>query len=582
VSISPAHSRRYGSDLVVEFLIERGVRYVALNPGASFRGLHDSLVNTPGAPEIILCPHEKQAVNVAHGYARATGEVGVAIVHDIVGLLHGSLGIFTALHDRTPVMVLGGAGPMNSTLRRPWIEWLHTANVQGNAVRDFTKFDDQPTEVEAIPHSLVRAWRVALTEPAGPVYEALDAELQEAEVGPAIPHYEPSRVGPASPIGPDERTLTEAVRLLADARRPVIVAGHAGRDPLAFRQVPALAELLAAAIVDTGHRLNAPNAHPLHLGPAALDDADVVLLLDVKNPDRQLSRERRHERGMELRLPIGAKVVDVGFHDYHVRSWVQDSGAIVETDVRLLADTRVALPLLAAQLRDRVAPEGARRAAARDRRRAVLGAAHDAQRSKWAAEAANAGATRPIATAWLAREAWAAIREEDWVLAGGTANQWVGRLWDFDRSYRHAGMRIDAANQIGTAIGIALAHRDTSRLVVDVQPDGDLMYDLGALWTASSQAIPLLVVMFNNRAYYNDFGHQQAIAAERGSDPERITVGLVIEPTPDYARIAQGMGWHAEGPVTDPAEVRNAIARAAKVVLQQRTPALVDVICQYR
>src|SRR5690606_7042010 len=126
---------------VVEFLIEHGVRYIAINPGASFRGLHDSLVNTPGAPEIILCPHEKQAINVAHGWARATGETGVAAVHNVVGLLHSTLGIFSAFHDRAPLLVLGGAGPMNTTNRRPYIEWVHTANVQGNLVRDFTKFD---------------------------------------------------------------------------------------------------------------------------------------------------------------------------------------------------------------------------------------------------------------------------------------------------------------------------------------------------------------------------------------------------------------------------------------------------------
>ena len=574
--------RRFGSDLVVDFLIERGVRYVALNPGASFRGLHDSLVNTPGAPEIILCPHEKQAINVAHGYARATGEVGVAIVHDVAGLLHGSLGIFTALHDRTPLMVLGGAGPMNSTLRRPWIEWLHTANVQGNAVRDFVKFDEQPTAVEAIPHALVRAWRMALTEPAGPVYVALDGELQEAELDGPMPHYDPLRVGPASPISPDVRALDDAVGILVAAERPVIVAAHAARERSAFELVPALAELLGAAIVDTGHRLNAPSEHPLNVGPTALDEADAVLLLDVKNADRQLSHERRHERGMHPRLPPGAKVVDVGFHDYHVRSWIQDSGAIVETDVRLLADMRTALPLLLERIRQEVARDSDDMAERRAERRETLRRKHDERRAQWRAEAEASGSTSPIATAWLARETFAAIDGTDWVHAGGHTNQWVGRLWNFDRPYRHVGLRIDAANQIGTSIGIALAHRDQGRLVVGIQPDGDLMYDLGALWIASSQSIPMLLVMFNNRAYYADFGHQHAIAEERGSDLAKVPVGLVIEPAPDFARIASGMGWYAEGPIDDPASVRSAIARAAGVVLDERRPALVDVICQYR
>jgi benzoylformate decarboxylase/acetolactate synthase-1/2/3 large subunit len=471
---------------------------------------------------------------------------------------------------------------MNSTLRRPWIEWLHTANVQGNVVRDFVKFDDQPTAVEAIPHALVRAWRMALTEPAGPVYVALDGELQEAELDGPMPHYDPMRVGPASPIGPDRGALDDAVAILVAAERPVIVAAHAARERAAFELIPALAELLGAAIVDTGHRLNAPSEHPLNVGPTALDEADAVLLLDVKNADRQLSHERRHERGMAPRLPPGATVIDVGFHDYHVRSWVQDSGAIVETDVRLLADMRTALPLLLERVAEEVARDGSETARRRAERREALGRRHDERRAQWRAEAEASGGASPIATSWLARETFAAIDGMDWVHAGGPANQWVGRLWNFDRAYRHAGIRIDAANQIGTAIGIALAHRDQRRLVVDIQPDGDLMYDLGALWIASSQSIPILLVMFNNRAYYADFGHQQAIAAERGSDPGKVPVGLVIEPSPDFARIASGMGWYAEGPIQDAADLRSAVARAAKVVLDERRPALVDVICAYR
>jgi benzoylformate decarboxylase/acetolactate synthase-1/2/3 large subunit len=583
--MAPRRTPRYGSDLVVDFLMDRGVRYIPLNPGASYRGLHDSIVNTPGAPEIILCPHEKQAINMAHGLANATGEVAVSAVHDVVGLLHGTLGVFTAWHDRAPVMVLGGAGPMNSVNRRPWIEWVHTANVQGNAVRDFVKFDDQPSAIEAIPSSLVRAWRVAAQQPSGPVYVALDADVQEDPIEGPVPEYDWDRVKPSTPIGPDPAGLEQLTRELLAAKRPVIIASFAGRDPKAFEQIPALAELLGAGMIDTRHRLNFPNRHPLNIeGTDALDQADVLLLLDLKNVDKPLAREHMHERGMRSRVPAGARVLEIGFNALHTKSWVQDLGAIVEADVRLTADTSVALPMLLSAVQAAVEqePEACRRE--RDERRAELTRKHDAQFAEWSATADASGDESPVSTAWLAREVWAAIQGSDWVLAGGRPNSWTPKLWDFDKHYRVPSLQIDTANQIATTIGTALAHKDKGRLVVNIQPDGDLMFDVGALWIAAAHKIPLLVVMYNNRAYYNDWGHQAKVAEVRGerSDPNKVHVGIGINPSPNFSRVAEGFGWYAEGPIDQPGNVRDAVTRAAEIVLKERRPALVDVICQPR
>jgi benzoylformate decarboxylase/acetolactate synthase-1/2/3 large subunit len=169
----------YGSDLVVDLLRAVGITHVALNPGATFRGLHDSLVNHgKGDPELILTLHEEIAVALAHGYAKARGAPMAAAVHDIVGLQHASMAIFNAFCDRAPILVLGATGPMDAARRRPWIDWIHTALVQGTQVRDYVKLDDQPASVAAIPEALLRCWRLARTEPQGPVYLCLDAGLQ--------------------------------------------------------------------------------------------------------------------------------------------------------------------------------------------------------------------------------------------------------------------------------------------------------------------------------------------------------------------------------------------------------------------
>ena len=184
IAESPTKGRvsqaRYGSDIIVDMLRDLGVEYVALNPGASFRGLHDSLVNYGGDanPHTILCTHEGIAIAIAHGYGRAAGKPMAAIVHNIVGLLHGTNSIYNTWLQHAGIIVLGGTGPMAVEERRPWIDWIHTALVQGNAVRDYVKWDDQPASVPGFVDSLLRAYQIAVAEPQGPVYVCFDAALQ--------------------------------------------------------------------------------------------------------------------------------------------------------------------------------------------------------------------------------------------------------------------------------------------------------------------------------------------------------------------------------------------------------------------
>jgi acetolactate synthase I/II/III large subunit len=575
---------RYGSDVIVDLLSGQGIRYVALNPGASFRGLHDSLVNRSDAPEMILVPHEKLAVNIAHGFAKASGEPMAAILHDTVGLLHGALGIFTAFLDRAPVIVLGGAGPMDTARRRPWIDWIHTSSIQGNAVRDFTKWDDQPASVEAMPEAFVRARQVALSEPAGPVYVALDADLQEKSISAEPPAVDWARSGPARPIAPEPAGLAEAVRLLVEAKRPVLVGGYAGRDARAFDWIPELAEVVGAGIVDLDNRLNAPTMHRLNVtGTKALEQADLVVLLDHRDVSRTLLTTDPPAREVRSRVAADCRIVDIGFNDHHVSAWVHDVGPTVAMDLRLTADTSVALPMLLEAAGEALRDEPPGRAAERGARRESLARDHAQQRAAWADEATRRADERPISPSRLAAEVGQAIRDHDWVLTAGTANDWALRLWDFDRAYRHPGRSLGTATQIGISLGVALAHKGSGRLVVDIQPDGDLLFDGAALWIATAHRIPMLVVMYNNRAYYNDYEHQIRIGRARGSDMDRVHIGVAIEdPPPDFATLARSFGWHSEGPIEDPDRIQDAVRRAADVVLREGRPALVDVVCAHR
>src|SRR3954453_8910569 len=258
----------WGSDVVVDLLKAFEIEYIALNPGATFRGLHDSLVNYGGdrLPEMILCQHEEIAVALAHGYARAKGKPMAAAVHNIVGLQHASMAIYNAWCDRLPVIVMGGTGPMDTALRRPWIDWVHTALVQGNFVRDFVKWDDQPGSVEAVPDAFIRAYRLATTDPMGPVYLCWDSEVQERKLdGVDIPTPSLDRYPAPLPMQAPEEGFKKTIQWLLAAKAPAIVADWVGRREAGFNALVELAELLAIPVLDQHGRLNFPVKHPLNL-----------------------------------------------------------------------------------------------------------------------------------------------------------------------------------------------------------------------------------------------------------------------------------------------------------------------------
>lgn len=569
---------------MAQTIADLGYEYVSLNPGSSYRGLHDSLVNFQGnRVKMIECPHEKLAVAVAHGYAKASGKPMAVILHDLVGLLHGTMGIYYAYIDRVPVVIFGGSGPAAHDRRRPNIDWIHSANVQGEAVRPFTKWDHEPRSVASVPGVLARAHRIAMSEPRGPVYIALDAGLQEDPLTTPVDLSGLRRLAACpAPIGPDPQSLASLAEQLCRADRPVMVLGRPGRNPDAFSQLVELAELVGIGAVDTGARLSFPNRHPLAVnGTTALEQSDCVLFVDMKDMGKATQRLDSMARSVTSRIPDGARILDIGFNDIEASSWSEDYGELLAVDVQVSADSSVALPLLLERCRLLVTADGPERAGARQRWKQTLGKLHQDQWQAWSEEAERVADQSPVSTARLAREVWSVVKDHDWVLTAGTASDWALRTWNFDRPDRHPGASLGTATQIGISLGVALAYKHSTRLVVDLQPDGDLMFDVGALWVAAKYQLPILVVMFNNRAYYNDWEHQERLAHQRGTPLDRASIGMEIDgPAPDFAGIARSFSWWAEGPVSDPAHVAGAVRRAADHVVSTRGPALVDVVCQ--
>jgi acetolactate synthase-1/2/3 large subunit len=273
--------------------------------------------------------------------------------------------------------------------------------------------------------------------------------------------------------------------------------------------------------------------------------------------------------------------MEIGFGDLELSSWAMDYQRMNHADLRVMADTTLAIPMLTKLLKARIAKD--RKLAARVKSRiAEISKKTEVRRKKWADEARQDWDASPITLPRLASEVWNAIKGEDWVLTAGTLEDWTRKLWDFDKPHRHPGKSLGTSTQLGISIGVALANRDEKRLVVDMQPDGDLMFDAGALWTAAKHRIPMLVVMYNNRAYYNDWEHQIRMAKQRGTPVERAHIGMdMTDPDPDFGKLAQSMGWYGEGPIDDPKKVAAALKRAiAKVKAGQ--PALIDTLTQKR
>ena len=579
----------WGSDVVVDLLKGFGIEYIAINPGATFRGLHDSLVNYGGnhAPEIILCNHEEIAVALAHGYARATGRPMAAAVHNVVGLQHASMAIYNAWADRLPVIVLGGTGPMDSANRRPWIDWVHTANVQGNLVRDFCKWDDQPGSVEAVPDSFIRAYRLATTDPMGPVYICYDGDVQEKPLETAVTFPSLDRYPAPLPLQAPEEGFEKCARMILTAKRPVILADWVGRREAGFNALGELAELLAAPVLDQFGRFNFPAQHPLNLTGQAekvIPHADLILALDV--PDLEGATTRRtQERGNRRATPLmspSAKVINVALDDLLVRAWATDFNKLREADLMILADTSVFLPELLRRLKaekrlgDLTEDIAKRRADWEKVYREKQTALERELQSKWD--------EKPVSMTRIYAEIREALKGEDWVLTNGTSggkenfylpaakfNQILGK-------YKGGGLGYG----LPASLGAALAYKGSGRFCVDIQPDGDLLFTVSGLWTAVHHKIPLLIVVCSNRSYFNDEEHQERIAIQRNRPVENKTIGIRIEePNVDFGALARTYGCWGAGPITEPKDLIKTLREAVKVVKAGK-PALVDVVCQMR
>jgi thiamine pyrophosphate-dependent acetolactate synthase large subunit-like protein len=549
----------FGSDVVADALRALDIPYIALNPGASYRGLHDSLVNYLGneRPQMLLCLHEESAVAIAHGYAKVTGKAMAAAVHSNVGLMHATMAFFNAWCDRMPMVVLGATGPVDATKRRPWIDWIHTARDQGALVRNYTKWDDQPASPLAAREAVLRAGWIANTAPCGPTYINLDAEMQEAALAEPVAPIDAQRYMPQVESAPAAESIKQATELLRHAKHPVILAGRVSRSEKAWGERVALAERLNARVI-TDMKVGAsfPTDHPLHAGPPssmalvpeaadAIRAADVILSLDWVDIAGSFKSVGN----------VTGKVVQVSVDHRLHNGWSMDYQGLPPVDVFIASEPDAAVPVLL----DALGPGGPRAVSSVTREFPKL-------------------AEGKLTVDHLADALRKAVGERPTTLTHVSLS-WNGASWPLRHPLDYLGS--DGGGGVGggpgISVGAALALKGSGRLAIAVCGDGDFMMGCTAIWTAAHYKIPLLIVVANNRSFFNDELHQERVARIRNRPVENRWIGQRIsEPDIDIAGVGRAQGAQGFGPITAASDLAATFAKAIAAV-EAGGVAVVDV-----
>ena len=533
-----------GRDIFFEYLVSQGVRYIFGNPGTTELPLVDGCNDYPSI-EYVLSLHEDVAVAQAIGYARASGKVGVVNLHVTPGMAHGLGNLYNAHRARVPLLVTAGQHHTGLRVQDPIL-----ASDLLSMVGQFTKWSYEVRFLEELPMVMQRAFKELATPPFAPVFVSMPPNvLLEKHDGSG-----PARVTkPTSSIA-DDGSIRDAVRVLASAERPMIVAGDGVGHARAWDDLATIAESLGARVHTEGYATlwNFPSSHPLYLGPmpnlaATMRDhfarADVALLCGVTSP----APVSRYDEGGPL-IP------------FHVQTVVLDDspgeiGKNHPASAALLGDVGANLR----RLRTAVEEAPLDRASAGRRGRTVRDEAA-ARRSAWdrkTREEASSGRLTAVGVAKAIRDA---IPVDGIFVDEAISNRpWFVNVLDFRDPLSYFGANgISLGYSVGAAAGIAVARPD--RKVVVAVGDGSFLYYPHALWSLANRNLPVLVVVLNNGGYrvleliVNRMGGPWSAG---GSD----LPGVVIEgPGVDFVALAASMGIPGER-VDSPGSLASAIKR---------------------
>jgi acetolactate synthase-1/2/3 large subunit len=558
------------AEAYLELLAARGVEYFFGNAGTDFAPIIEAFAKRQaqgqGLPRPITVPHEIPAVAMAHGYAMVTGRPQVVMVHVIVGTANALGGVINAARASVPILFTAGRTPITEAglpgARDRHIHWAQEAFDQGAMVREFVKWDYELRLGAQLETVVDRALAIARSEPPGPVYLTLPREVL-ADGLEQIEYCDPSRLSAGGTTVPSPELLADAARILALARNPIVIVKASGRDPGAVATLVRLAEIAGMPVFEQWPiYLNFPQNHPLHAGydPSPhLDESDVIVVVESDAPWFPALRAPRPETTV---IQIAS---DPLFSRYPIRGF--------PVDLALGGTPRLTLAALAEAVRN----AGVDREAVRTRR-TRWEAEHRGLREAWAQRAGAVQADRPIDMAWLSRCVGDLVDSETIVV----------NEYDLDSTqacFMTPGSYFGSspASALGWGLGAALGAKLAAPEKTAICCVGDGSYIFGcptaAHFVSRACSLPVLFVVFNNRAW-NAVKRSVRSLAPDGWAVRTGTMPLSeLDPAPDYELVCQASGGYGER-VEDPAGLPEALARALRVVREEKRQALLNVICK--
>ena len=559
---------KWGSDVVAEVTRRLNLKYIALVPGASYRGFHDSIVNYLGNsnPQMVICLHEEHAVSIADGYGKVTEEPMAVALHANVGLMHAAMPIFNAWCDRTPMIIFGATGPVDAYRRRPWIDWIHTSKDQASMIRNYTKWDDQPASPQAAVESVLRANQITRSAPYGPVYICLDAGLQESSLTEEVSVPDPARFAPAPSPAVPHASVLKALKAIDKAKFPLILMGRVSRKQADWDRRVRFAEVIGAAVMTSSNdAASFPTTHPLHLAApclrpskaaqALIERADLILSLDWLD----LAGVFRLALGTaQTQEPADKTIVHCSVDSYRTNGWSMDHQALPAVDIPIHAEPDQFIAQMLEELDSRKTLKVKPRPEMKN-----ITHWNDALNGR-----SEKMSGKPM-TLWDMAMTVREFARKRPITFARLPLGWPGEAYELDGPLSFLGN--DGGGAVGTGpghtIGAALALKGSDRLTVGVIGDGDYLMGVNALWTAAHFEIPVMIVVADNRSYFNDEMHQERVAQMRSRPAQNRWIGQRIDdPRVDLVAMARAQGFDSEAPVSTTEALAKALKRGAEIV----------------
>ena len=557
---------KWGSDVVAEVTRQLNLKYIALVPGASYRGFHDSIVNYLGNsnPQMVICLHEEHAVSIADGYGKVSETPMAVALHSNVGLMHATMPIFNAWCDRTPMIIFGATGPVDAYRRRPWIDWIHTSKDQASMIRNYIKWDDQPASPQAAVESVLRANQIARSAPFGPVYVCLDVGLQESPLTDDVSIPDPARFAPAPAPAVPRDSILKSLKAIEKAKFPLILMGRVSRKQADWDRRVRFAEAIGAAVLTSSNdAASFPTTHPLHLAAPCLRPSKAATAL-IEKADLVISMDWLDLGGVfrlalgtaQTQKPADKTILHCSVDSYRTNGWSMDHQALAAVDIPIHAEPDQFI----AQMLDEI---DAKKTAKVKTRPEIKNIAH------WNSALSGKPPRGAAMTLWDMAMTVREFAKNRPVTFARLPLGWPGEASDFNGPLSFMGN--DGGGAVGTGpghtIGTALALKDSGRLTVGVIGDGDYLMGVQALWTAAHFEIPVMIVVADNRSYFNDEMHQERVAQMRSRPAQNRWIGQRIDdPRVDLVAMARAQGFDGEAPVSTAEGLTKALKKGAEIV----------------